>query len=287
LIGHSSADSYQSGSAHIEKNRVNQRNFRARRQAYIQELEEQIRNLKDERLQATKEMQTAARLVLDENRKLRWFLEHDFGISKWQLDLYLSALEQGRESHSTIFKASQASSDSAVRHPKSKSPHLTFQEPAMSSNYFNVAPRENKLREPQISTLMPNTRSLREEAVASPSTQTRNFEVQISNSNSKTTPSRISVASGLQEDHVNSRSFDGGGSTPADGVQEPPRGPGTFSTSTEGKGDRSCEEAAMIIASLRGGEMSDEIFGELGCSSDKSCAVNNLSIFELLDRGQV
>lgn len=252
---------------------------------YIQELEEQIRNLKDERLQATKEMQTAARLVLDENRKLRWFLEHHSGISKSQLDLYLSALEQGRESHSTILEAIQASSDSAVRHQKSKLPHLTFQEPAMSSNYFNVAPRENKPREPQISTLTPNTRSLQEEAVAPPSMQTRNCEVQISNSNSKTTPVRISAASGLQQGHMNSRSFDGGDSSPADGVQEPPRAQGTSSTSTEGKGDRSCEEAAMIIVSLRGGEMSDDIFGELGCSSDKSCAVDNLSIFELLDRG--
>jgi hypothetical protein len=113
---------------------------------YIQELDEQIRKLKDERLQATKEIQTAARLVLDENRELRWFLEHDFGISKVATCLYLSALEQGRESLSTTFKASQASSDSTARRPKSKSPHLIFQEPAMSSNYFNVAPRENKLR---------------------------------------------------------------------------------------------------------------------------------------------
>lgn len=175
----------------------------------------------------------------------------------------------------------------AVRHPKSKSPHLTFQEPAMSSNYSNAAPREDKLRELQVSTLTPNTRSLREEAVAPPSTQTINFEVQISNSNSKTIPSRISAASRLKEDHVNSRSFDVRGSTPADRVQEPPRAPGTFSASTEGKGDRSCEEAAMIIASLRGGEMSDDIFGELGCSSDKSFVVNKLSIFELLDRSQI
>jgi hypothetical protein len=123
--------------------------------------------------------------------------------------------------------------------------------------------------------------------VAPPPTQKINFEVQISNSNSKTTPSRIPAASGLQEDHVSSRSFQGRGSTLTDGVQEPPRAPGTFSTSTEGKGDRPCEEATMIIASLRDGEMSDDISVNLGARQTNAGAVNNLSIFELLDMGQV
>lgn len=51
--------------------------------------------------------------------------------------------------------------------------------------------------------------------------------------------------------------------------------------------ETSCEEAARIIASMRGGAGNpDQVMLELGCSTaDAKCQVKNLSIFQLMDRG--
>ncbi|KAF3479878.1 uncharacterized protein GIQ15_06854 [Arthroderma uncinatum] len=45
-----------------------------------------------------------------------------------------------------------------------------------------------------------------------------------------------------------------------------------------------CEEAARIIASMRGNCDEEVVRAELGCSSNMSCMVGNMSIFQALDR---
>ena len=44
-----------------------------------------------------------------------------------------------------------------------------------------------------------------------------------------------------------------------------------------------CEEAAQIIASMRGHEDADAVWSELGCSSETRCTVKNMTIFQLGD----
>jgi hypothetical protein len=54
---------------------------RARRKEYLQELEAKIRSVEQAGIEASSEIQTAARKVLDENRKLRTLL-HERGVSE-------------------------------------------------------------------------------------------------------------------------------------------------------------------------------------------------------------
>lgn len=61
--------------------RDNQRRSRARRKEYLQELEAKIRSCEQVGIEASSEIQTAARKVLDENRKLRALL-HERGVSE-------------------------------------------------------------------------------------------------------------------------------------------------------------------------------------------------------------
>ncbi|KEF51882.1 uncharacterized protein A1O9_11871 [Exophiala aquamarina CBS 119918] len=49
-------------------------------------------------------------------------------------------------------------------------------------------------------------------------------------------------------------------------------------------GETSCEEAASIIVSLRGNNVQEEVWSELGCSAKQSCRVKTTSVFELLDK---
>ena len=44
-----------------------------------------------------------------------------------------------------------------------------------------------------------------------------------------------------------------------------------------------CEDAANIIASMRGHGDTEAVRSELGCQPNISCTVKNITIFELLD----
>lgn len=63
---------------------------------------------------------------------------------------------------------------------------------------------------------------------------------------------------------------------------------GCRNMSSEGPDPRlrgmSCEEAANILASLRGQDDHDDLWRELGCGAKNTCRVSNFSIFELMDR---
>ena len=48
--------------------------------------------------------------------------------------------------------------------------------------------------------------------------------------------------------------------------------------------ESTCEAAANIIASMRGHGDTEKVLAELGCTSNQSCAVKNITIFELIDR---
>lgn len=76
-----------------DRNRANQRNFRARRQEYVRELEQQLRELQDQKIQATREVQVAARLLKQQNVRLRSLLKRRFGVSECEIDEFLSESE--------------------------------------------------------------------------------------------------------------------------------------------------------------------------------------------------
>ncbi|KAK4146831.1 uncharacterized protein C8A04DRAFT_34717 [Dichotomopilus funicola] len=61
--------------------RDNQRRSRARKKEYIHQLEAQVRAAEQRRVLATVEVQTAARRVVEENRRLRELLRYHGGVS--------------------------------------------------------------------------------------------------------------------------------------------------------------------------------------------------------------
>ncbi|KAL2175700.1 uncharacterized protein P884DRAFT_279172 [Thermothelomyces heterothallicus CBS 202.75] len=79
--------------------RDNQRRSRARKREYIQELEQRLRLAEQRGVQASLELQAAARQVAEENKKLRLLLRLH-GVSDRSIDAYLAGEsrngEQGR-----------------------------------------------------------------------------------------------------------------------------------------------------------------------------------------------
>lgn len=73
--------------ANLARIRDNQRRSRARRKEYLQELETKYRTCEAVGVEASAEIQAAARRVLDENRRLRQLLKHH-GISDVDIDAF-------------------------------------------------------------------------------------------------------------------------------------------------------------------------------------------------------
>ncbi|KAF7521921.1 hypothetical protein G7054_g12304 [Neopestalotiopsis clavispora] len=74
--------------ANLTRIRENQRRSRARRKEYLQELEQRIRAYEQQGVEASTEIQQAARKVADENRKLRALLIQQ-GVDENSIDGYL------------------------------------------------------------------------------------------------------------------------------------------------------------------------------------------------------
>lgn len=72
---HSPGDNYNRHSNHerekLNRNTLNQRASRARRKDYVNSLESKVREYEAQSVQATEEVQNAARRVADENRVLK------------------------------------------------------------------------------------------------------------------------------------------------------------------------------------------------------------------------
>ncbi|KAK2776820.1 hypothetical protein CKAH01_03312 [Colletotrichum kahawae] len=76
--------------AERERNRIrdNQRRSRARKKEYVQELEQRLRDCQLKGIEASAEVQQAARRVAEENQKLRQLLG-EVGLGDHQVDQYL------------------------------------------------------------------------------------------------------------------------------------------------------------------------------------------------------
>lgn len=76
--------------ANLARIRDNQRRSRARRKEYLQELEAKLRQCELQGIEASAEIQVAARRVADENKKLRGLLFHN-GIAEDGIESYLKS----------------------------------------------------------------------------------------------------------------------------------------------------------------------------------------------------
>src|ERR1700728_4383237 len=76
--------------ANLARIRDNQRRSRARRKEYLQELEARLRQCELQGIEASPEIQLAARRVADENKKLRMLLNQN-GVGDDNIEAYLQS----------------------------------------------------------------------------------------------------------------------------------------------------------------------------------------------------
>ncbi|KAL1901879.1 hypothetical protein Sste5346_001584 [Sporothrix stenoceras] len=88
----------QNDEANLARIRDNQRRSRARRKEYQQELEQRVRAFEEQGVEASTEVQHAARRVADENKKLRSLLQQN-GVSHATIEAYLKGTSTDSSAH--------------------------------------------------------------------------------------------------------------------------------------------------------------------------------------------
>ncbi|KAK5050432.1 hypothetical protein LTR84_003713 [Exophiala bonariae] len=279
-----------------DRNRVNQRNFRARRHEYVRDLERRIRRFESEGLQVTREVQAIAQSVNNTNERLVWILESKFGVTKRQIDEYLreSNIVFDIEARSPL---RQRRADRISASPK-RSPRTILLTHDADRVFWTTAGLDQGLEgvslvveESQINRRLVQPYGCESAlAIAYP---THGHSLQPTGLTPEVSPLRYhstlvgdeTVLQNQQDniDRCSPRSGPRLDSVPENQPQY------TYDLSEENTtdaltGETSCEEAASIIISVRGNNVHEEVWSELGCSIKQSCRVKTTSVFELLDR---
>ncbi|EGE02559.1 hypothetical protein TEQG_01593 [Trichophyton equinum CBS 127.97] len=259
--------------------RENQRRSRARRKEYIQDLEARLQRYERHGVDVTIEVQTAARKVARQNVMLRSLL-NSFGVTDAKIDEYLAHGEEHNSSPSSapekrVLSAAPApapatgTATTPVTSPATlpaatvpavvpaaapAAPVTTVGQPSPAPVHASPAPSrccrpKQEPRECPAPTVAERVPSAAPQACsAGPADSTTAHHHNNNNNPSSSCASGPSSSKQWSED-----------TTP-------------------------CEEAARIIASMRGDGDEQSVRAELGCGPNTNCMVNNMTIFQVMDQ---
>jgi hypothetical protein len=253
------------------RNRENQRASRARRKGYIEDLEKRLRQFERDGAAATVEVQSAARKVAEENFWLRHLLLSSYGIPKGEVDEYV---ERNR-THGQPLQSSTAKLPPVQRKRKHSE---------MSERELEAARTLGQIDSPKL-----HGPAVPWEVIQSPRVVREPFRdlptPEDSNGNGSEQEHTTSTSPELREMADQPERY----RPPVSAYPETHQGPRPQSCAYDVSNHprqtdvTPCEEAAHIIASMRGHEDPDSVWPELGCSSDTKCTVKNMTIFQLGD----
>lgn len=245
------------------RNRENQRASRARRKGYIEDLEKRVRQYERDGAVATVEIQSAARKVAEENFWLRSLLTQQ-GIAKDEADDYVER-NRMHASQGQPVRQGAALQISASRKRKHSE---------MSARELDAARTLGEIDSPKYPVMPPfeamqSSRTMREPFRDPPTPEDSN-ESEQENTTSPELPK-------FQDHHFQSNNhYQYGPESHLMSENYTPNDPRQADVTP-------CEEAAHIIASMRGHKHTDSVRSELGCLPSQRCVVKNVTIFQLGD----
>ncbi|EKG13415.1 hypothetical protein MPH_09441 [Macrophomina phaseolina MS6] len=264
--------------------RDNQRRSRARRKEYLQELESKYRTCQQLGVQASAEIQAAAKRVLDENRRLRALLRHK-GVSDAEIDSFTDT-DSPSASHSSdaletmlstrrpckpqsgCGTGSGCSSKSPAQQPPAAMPQLdTNPAPSVPTPLSQMSPQAYVSAVSMTSALNAPTAS------ASPMSAEPPVQHHLSPAVPAITTSAYDPTYATYYGASMHSSWAWPGAIDMSMISAP-QAPNTSS----------CVHAASIIREMRN-DLGPELEQDLGCSGpDQDCKVDNNVVFELVDK---
>jgi hypothetical protein len=300
--------------ANLARIRDNQRRSRARRKEYLQELEARLRQCELHGIEASAEIQMAARKVADENRKLRELLALH-GVGADSIEAYLQSSPTG-DAQLSIQMPSHSAPVQALQHLlKTRKPCCSESRTELSVHTGGPDSREGSLT--SVSTTqsswdlgrLPMSGALHHTGKApphqfmTPNSTTRSPTSSISYHShhsvphqqilsSVSLPRNPSPTSGSNQ----SQMFEldprlSQSSSPqyithqsvSEQVQPRDTIQNTYISTTDGPNVNSCVFAADMISSMSGGDP-NAVSADLGCLPGMECEVDNHLVFNVMDR---
>lgn len=257
------------------RNRENQRASRARRKGYIEDLEKRVRNYERDGAAATVEVQSAARRVAEENFWLRHLLGVH-GLAKNEVDEYVERNRRQAASSGQPLQSAKLLPLQRVPARKRKHREMSAREleaartlGQIDSQVHHAVPPWEVMQSPKVARepfrdlpTPEDSYASEQEHMSSTSPELRGMPEQGDRCQSNVSASASAYSEIQMLPNRHACSYD---------ASDHPRQTDVTP----------CEEAAQIIASMRGHEDTDAVWSELGCSSKASCTVKNMTIFQL------
>ncbi|EFR02652.1 hypothetical protein MGYG_05649 [Nannizzia gypsea CBS 118893] len=258
--------------------RENQRRSRARRKEYIQELETRLQQYERHGVGVTIEVQTAARKVSRQNAMLRSLL-HSCGVTDARIDECLAYAEENNCSPSIVFdtlplaaaaapKPRRAPKPKPAPEPQPSLPRVLAPAPAPATVAPAVSPAvEQRTAAPMLARRPPS-------ACCRPQQGSQGCPAQVAEGVPNFVPPQTWSASSLDSTHSPMEA-----AIPSSNCASAP------DLASQWIDDMTpCEEAAKIIASMRVEQDEQAVRAELGCGLNATCMVDNMTIFQAMDR---
>jgi hypothetical protein len=272
------------------RNRENQRASRARRKGYIEDLEKRVRDFERDGAAATLSVQSAARKVAEENFWLRHMLS-THGITKNEVDEYV---EWNRLQVSSAAGSSGGGAPpvqiSKVLPQQRPSPPRKRKHSEMSARELEAARTLGQIDSPvRHGPVLPPWEAMQSPKVSrQPLSDLPTPEDSYGSEQEHTTSSTSPELRDTAERHSlcqSSIAASASASAYPEIQTQTKRESCTYDASNHPRQTdvTPCEEAAQIIASMRGHEDAEAVWPELGCSLNKKCTVTNMTIFQLSD----
>jgi hypothetical protein len=278
----------ESQKANLARIRDNQRRSRARRKEYLQELETKYRICEQIGAEASAEIQSAARRVLDENKKLRTLLKSR-GMSDMEIDGFMGVKESLSQGDSkTSLPSEHLKSLVSARKPCcpgniSCGPSTMFdsEDGALSPPLEKplLQPLQTTNPEPSVvpSPTLPNNLSTSSNTQPTPSAPepilyTPTAYLALALEQPDTIPNQASYQY-IYPNQIDSHW------QPYDMQQEP-----QHTSTAPDFGNTSCVDAASIIRNMRI-DIGPELESDLGCQQDGvECKVENSVVFDVMEK---
>lgn len=228
------------------RNRENQRNFRKRRQERIQELEEKVRQVTHARIEATQEVQAAARAVATENGILKAYLKDDLGMSERDI-IELIWSRQQPAGQQTIHKTTQTARVQLSLPARSET--HAYRRPVQCND--DLLPRADE-QKPKLPELLDRSSTSEVSSLAETVIRTHSNVMKQNDMLSEKTRQPVSIE----------------------------RLP--ITSEDKDTASMSCEKAAEILSGIRNHNGADELRDELGCTSASTCKVKNIRLLQIM-----
>ena len=250
----------------LNRIRNNQRRSRARRKEYLQELEEKLRKCESMGVEASMEIQASARIVAEENKRLRALLQSR-GIMSQEIDTAIGAPGASTSAPpSTDILEAKLSTKKLCGGNRCKIGCSPQQPEIPSPLQTSSGPRVGTCKRPLA--LMPLTTTL-------------------------THPLPLPASPALERCVSSSSLTSSSTTTPAFSPVEPPvllgdhfegASPDLSAEISLGNDTSSCTFAASIITTMRADVSAEDVKADLGCGQDVECKIDNSTFFMAMDR---